>query len=112
MNTGQRLKYARRCRKMTQSELAESIGVSRGVITNIELSKVEAPQPIVTTALCNILKIDPNWLVFGEGDMDAQVGKPKEESDMSKDLSYAIESLTTEEQMLLLEIVRLIRRKK
>jgi len=96
---------------MTQSELAERIGVSRGVITNIELSKVEAPQPIVTTAICNILKIDPDWLIYGEGDMDIHMGKATEDSDMSKELSYAIESLTTEEQMLLLEIVRLIRKK-
>lgn len=112
MNVGQRLKYARRCRKMTQSELAESIGVSRGVITNIELNKVEAPQSIVTTALCRALRIDSDWLIYGEGDMDVQMGKAAEDSDMSKDLYNAIDNLTAEEQVLLLQIIRLIRNKK
>ena len=111
MSISQRLKHARRCRKMTQSELAECIGVSRGVITNIELNKVEVPQPIVTTALCSALDIDPDWLVYGEGDMDAKIGKVAD-SDISKELGNAINKLTTEEQLLLLQIVQLIRRTK
>lgn len=108
MNIGQRLKYARRCRKVTQSELSESIGVSRGVITNIELNKVETPQSIVITALCNALKIDSDWLVYGRGDMDAHIGKLAEDSDMSEELYHAIDGLRAEEQVLLLQIIRLI----
>lgn len=111
MSIGQRLKYARRCRKMTQSELSEAIGVSRGVITNIELNKVEVPQSIVTTALCRALKIDPDWLIYGEGDMDVQMHKVAEASDMSKELCNAIDNLTTEEQLLLMQIIQLIRKK-
>lgn len=99
MNIGQRLKYARRCRKVTQCELAERIGVSRGVITNIELDKVETPQPIVTTAICNVLDIDSEWLIYGEGDMDAHKRKTPEDQDMLKELSNSIDSLTTEEQL-------------
>lgn len=111
MNIGQRLKYARRCRKMTQAELAEGIGVSRGVITNIEFDKVKAPQPIVTTAICKVLRIEPDWLLYGEGDMDAHFGKTAEEADMVKEINKRIEKLTTEEQVLLLQIIQLIRNK-
>ena len=107
MNLGQRLKYARQCRKMTQIELAEGIGVSRGVITNIELNKVETPQPIVTAALCNILEIAPDWLIYGEGEMDAHVSKAAEDPDMTKELWNAINSMSTEEKTLLLQIMRL-----
>lgn len=109
MNIGERLKYARRCRKLTQGELAECIGVSRGVITNIELNKVDSPQMIVTTALCKVLKIKPEWLIYGEGDMDVQMNIATEHSDMSKELYDAIDGLTAEEQTLLLQIIRLIR---
>lgn len=112
MNIGQRLKHARRCRKMSQIELAECIGVSRGVITNIELNKVEVPQSIVTTAICSALRIDPDWLIYGEGDMDVHMGKSAEGSDMSKELYNAIENLTSEEQILLLQIIQLMRNKK
>ena len=106
MNIGQRLKYARRCRKKTQIELAECIGVSRGVITNIELNKVETPQPIVTAALCRTLEIASDWLIYGEGEMDAHMNKTAKDSDMSEELCNTINSLPTEEKILLLQIVQ------
>lgn len=112
MNIGQRLKYARRCRKMTQNDLAERIGVSRGVITNIELEKIGSPQPIVITALCNALMIETDWLLHGKGEMDAQRKSAGGKAEMSGELYKAIEDMTTEEQELLLNIIKLIRQKK
>lgn len=109
MNIGQRLKYARRSRKMTQNDLAERIGVSRGVITNIELEKVEAPQPIVITALCNALMIEPDWLMYGKGEMEVQTKSSENRAEVSNDLYSAIENLTNEEQILLLNVIKLIR---
>ena len=38
---GERLNYARKNRGFTQDSLAESIGVSRGVIFNLEKNKTE-----------------------------------------------------------------------
>ena len=57
MSIGQRLKEARKSCKMSQDVLAEKIGASRGVITNIEHDKISRPQPMVVNALCNVLGI-------------------------------------------------------
>ena len=70
MNTlGQRLHDARKRRGYTQDSLAREIGVSRGVIYNLEKGKTE-PQAIVLNAVCQILKIRKDWLVNGTGEME------------------------------------------
>ncbi len=68
---GSRLKEARTACRMSQDALAEKIGVSRGVITNIESGKVSSPQPIVISALCNALNIDKEWLLHGNDNASA-----------------------------------------
>lgn len=51
MNTlGERLYYVRKSKGYTQDSLAESIGVSRGVIFNLEKNKTQ-PQLIVINAI-------------------------------------------------------------
>ena len=70
MSIGERLKAARKKRGISQDELAKSIGVSRGVITNIEYDKVNTPQPIILEAMVQKLKIRKEWLIEGQGDMD------------------------------------------
>ncbi len=59
---GERLKYTRKKHGYTQDSLAEIIGVSRGVIFNLEKNKTE-PQSIVINAICQTLKINKDWLV-------------------------------------------------
>lgn len=68
MNIASRLKQARKEKGYTQDSLAKAIGVSRGVITNIEYGKVE-PQPLVMHAICDVLNVDEHWLRTGEGEM-------------------------------------------
>ena len=71
MNTlGERLNYARKQKGYTQDSLAQTIGVSRGVIFNLEKNKTE-PQAIVINAVCQILKINKEWLTDGTGDMES-----------------------------------------
>lgn len=70
MNTlGERLNYVRKKNGYTQSSLAESIGVSRGVIFNIEKNKT-VPQAIVINAICQTLRINKDWLMRGTGKME------------------------------------------
>ena len=52
---GGRLCYARRKNGYTQESLAEAIGVSRGVIYNLEKNKTQ-PQRIVVNAICEELE--------------------------------------------------------
>ena len=61
MSIAARLKLSRKSRGYTQEALAAAIGVSRGVISNIEYQKAE-PQALVIHAICEVLRIDENWL--------------------------------------------------
>ena len=55
---------------MTQTEFGKSVGVSRGVISNIDLGIVDAStKPLLLEQIAKIHKVDPYWLETGEGDM-------------------------------------------
>ena len=54
MSMASRLKEARKFRGYTQEALAKAVGVSRGVISNIEYEKA-APQALVIRAICEVL---------------------------------------------------------
>ena len=69
---GERLKFARKSKGYTQVSLAAAIGVSRGVIFNLEKDKAPA-QRIVIQALCRTLRIRKDWLLDGTGDMNEPV---------------------------------------
>ena len=105
MSIGQRLKEARKSCKMSQDMLAEKIGASRGVITNIEHDKITTPQPMVINAICNELGIYKEWLLNGSGSMKI----PKEENQSAQVLSEIYEQaqkLSEEEQMFILDMIR------
>ena len=67
---GERLHYIRKKKGYTQTSLADAIGVSRGVIFNLEKNKT-IPQKIVINAICQVLKINEAWLLSGKGEADA-----------------------------------------
>ena len=71
MGIGARLKQARSSKGYTQNSLADAIGVSRGVITNIEHEKAE-PQMLVIRGICYELGINSSWLLQGEGPMESE----------------------------------------
>ena len=71
MGIGARLKQARSSKGYTQNSLADAIGVSRGVITNIEHEKSE-PQMLVIRGICYELGINSSWLLQGEGPMESE----------------------------------------
>jgi putative transcriptional regulator len=51
---------------LTQAELAERVGISRGEISHLERGR---RQPLVTTLrrLCEVLKCEPGDLITSEG---------------------------------------------
>lgn len=105
MSIGQRLKEARKTRSMSQDMLADKIGASRGVITNIEHDKVSEPQPMVINAICSVLNINKEWLTDGIGSMDIN----KEATRSAKVLSeiYACaQDLSEEEQLFILDMIK------
>lgn len=105
MNTlGERLTYARKYNRHTQESLAESIGVSRGVIYNIEKGKrKDDGQDIVINAICKELKINKDWLVSGTGEMEDNSLKSAKVLD---ELYEVAKELSIEEQLFLLDMVK------
>ena len=105
MNTlGERLNYARKQKGYTQDSLAQTIGVSRGVIFNLEKNKT-APQANVSNAVCQILKINKEWLTDGTGDMES--GNQALQSAKLQDEHYeSAKELSEDDQLILLDTVK------
>ena len=104
MNIASRLKQARKSRGYTQDALATAIGVSRGVISNIEYEKTE-PQALVIRAICDVLRIDEHWLISGEGQMESNPELEKSARLLS-DIYNSAKELSEEEQDYILDMIR------
>lgn len=110
MNTlGDRLNYARKKNGYTQDSLAELIGVSRGVIFNLEKNKTE-PQNIVINALCQTLKINKVWLMEGTGEME-DTNEASQSAKILAELYEVAKGLSEEEQYYLLDTVKALRQR-
>lgn len=108
MNMASRLKMARKSRGYSQEALANAIGVSRGVVSNIEYEKTE-PQALVIHAICEELRIDENWLVSGEGEMENTPDLQKSARILSEIYNYAKE-LSREEQYYILDMIKIFQK--
>ena len=107
MSIGKRLKTVRKKRGISQYELAKSIGVSRGVITNIEYDKVQEPQAIIIDAIVNTLNINRQWLVDGIGEIE-DTGKHQNNKVLAE-LYEVAKGLSEDEQLYLLDTVRALK---
>ena len=105
---GGRLCYARRKNGYTQESRAEAIGVSRGVIYNLEKNKTQ-PQRIVVNAICEELGIRREWLLEGAGEMEKE--QASQSARLLAELYEAARGLSEDEQLYLLDIVKAMRRR-
>lgn len=101
---GDRLKYARKAARYTQDSLAAAIGVSRGVIFNLEKGKT-VPQAIVFNAICQVLHIRREWLEAGTGPMQSD-SATAEDSQVLTELYEVAKDLSPDEQLYLLDMVK------
>ena len=70
MNTttmGERIKYVRTSKNMTQQDFADAIGCGRSTIANYELN-AKAPVGTAITAICDKFHVDRVWLETGAGE--------------------------------------------
>lgn len=67
---GERLKWAREQRRLTQAALAKKAGVSQGTIGNIESGARDRPRDLLQIA--RALQASPDWLETGKGDWQAE----------------------------------------
>lgn len=63
----ERIKSARKQRKLTQAQLAKALGVSQGTIGNLESGIREMPCDLLSLALA--LGVHASWLASGKGPM-------------------------------------------
>lgn len=110
MGIGARLKQARSSKGYTQNSLADAIGVSRGVITNIEHEKSE-PQMLVIRGICYELGINSSWLLQGEGPMESE--KDAERSaQLLAEIYHLSTLLSKEEQDYVLDMIKTFQKHK
>lgn len=65
--------------KMSQTEFGKGIGVSRGVINNIDLNIVDiTTKPLLIQQICKEFNVNRVWLETGEGEMFAQLSEDEE----------------------------------
>lgn len=108
MSIAARLKQARKSKGFTQDDLANALGVSRGVISNIEYEKAE-PKLIVIRGICDTLKINEEWLLTGEGDMES-VPDLQRSARILSDIYNSAKELSEEEQNYILDMIKTFQR--
>lgn len=104
---GERLNYARKNSGYTQNSLAESIGVSRGVIFNLEKNKT-IPQTIVINAICQTLNVNSRWLLSGEGEMRKRENTARSDK-VLRELYEFVSELSEDEQLYLLDAAKALK---
>lgn len=110
MGIGTRLKQARSIKGYTQNSLADAIGVSRGVITNIEHEKAE-PQLLVIREICYVLGINMSWLLNGDSPMEAEEGQKKSVR-LLAEIYHSATLLSEAEQDYILDMIRTFQKHK
>lgn len=68
---GKRIREARTDRGLTQTAVAQVLGISRAAISQWESGSSKGLKPENLLRLCRLLNLRPDWVVFGEGAMNA-----------------------------------------
>lgn len=66
----ERFKEIRKKNNMTQTQFAESMGISQNYVAQME-SGSKSPSDRLVADICRKFKVNENWLRTGEGEMDA-----------------------------------------
>lgn len=77
MEMYERVREVRKENKLSQGEFAERLGVSRSVISNIELNRLANPEqkiPLIKL-ISKEFNINEEWLLFGEGEKELKAQK-------------------------------------
>lgn len=72
-----RIKILRKTLKLTQQAFAESLGVSRDTIANVEGGRIEI-KDIFILSICREFNVNENWLRTGEGEMFIELSRDEQ----------------------------------
>ena len=81
-----RIKQVRKEAKITQQELADSLGLKQNTIAMYEIGRI-TPSDRTILDICRIYNVNEKWLRYGEGEMLTQRSKEEEIADFLTDLS-------------------------
>lgn len=95
MALGDRLRKARKDRKMSQEVLSKKVGVSQGLISDLENNVY--PTSSYVPKIADVLEISAIWLADGKGEMELEK-KPADKT--KKQLVIAGTIIETREQMI------------
>lgn len=85
-STNDRITLLRKELGLSQTVFGEKLGVSRGVIKNIDEHNT-IPKPEFLALVCKTYNVDPVWLKTGTGEMFVPMGEEEEL------LAYAVEMI-------------------
>lgn len=68
-----RIRIARLRAEMTQSQLAERIGVTRSAVSNWEISSRPKPNVANLASIAIETNVSFEWIAFGRGDIELKV---------------------------------------
>lgn len=68
MTANERVRELRKVLNLSQTKFGEKLGVSKDVIVNIELERVELKE-LMLNLICKTFNVNPLWLSKGNGDM-------------------------------------------
>lgn len=77
MTINDRIKDIRRSTGLSQTDFAERLGTTRGVITNLEGEKTTPNEPFIKL-ICREFNVDEHWLRTGEGEMLQELTRNQE----------------------------------
>lgn len=94
-----RLRFALDRADMSQAELAARAGVTKGSVSNWILGRVATIKSDTINKIADLLRVDPRWLVSGEGDYD----KPAEPHRLAEviDFEEALQRASQDQRELL-----------
>lgn len=72
MDIPNRIKKLRKALNLSQPKFGEKLGVSKSVIVNLELGRVELKE-FMLKLICKTYNVNPLWLTEGKGDMFFEV---------------------------------------
>lgn len=76
-NIGDRIKEARKAKKMTQQKFADELGLKRNTVATYEIG-AGLPSDRTIVDICQKFNINESWLRTGEGDMFVPMSRDKE----------------------------------